>query len=140
MRPYPPEASATYTLGVRAREQYCSGAGHRAVGRADCAERSRGDVTYHGPGQVVGIPSWTCGDDIGAVAYVRKLSTSCHQISARWHRVNACTAAQVSDIPREDPAIGVRISGGVSTHVALNVAPDLRRFERSSPAGARRRA
>ncbi|KAK9825202.1 hypothetical protein WJX81_008281 [Elliptochloris bilobata] len=92
-----------------------------------------GEVTYHGPGQVVMYPIVNLRRlGVGARAYVEGLEDAmvrvagAYGVSARG-RVPARTGVWVGD--RKLGAVGVRISHGVATHgVALNVATDLRAF------------
>jgi lipoyl(octanoyl) transferase len=114
----------------------------RALGNAG-AEFIRvdrgGDITFHGPGQLVGYPVldlavWR----FGAVDYVRALEQSLISLLDLYHieaervpgRVGVWTSgAKVA-------AIGVRISRGITYHgFALNVATDLRYFDNIIPCG-----
>ena len=117
-----------------------------------------GDVTFHGPGQLVGYPIFDLrgfpSEDghrktLGAVAYVRKLEEVLIRTCAEFHipagRVagltGAWTAAGTSTETAEGPqakiaAIGVHISRGVTSHgFALNVNTDLRYFDLIVPCG-----
>src|SRR5579863_3199967 len=102
-----------------------------------------GDITYHGPGQIVGYPIV----DLGAIRrdvhwYVRMLeeamirATSEFGIAAR--RVEGKTGIWVDASENEEKlaAIGVHISRWVTSHgFAYNVATDLRYFELIVPCG-----
>jgi len=100
-----------------------------------------GDVTYHGPGQLVGypvaslgsisVPRWVEGN---AQAVVRFLHS--HQIPASWLRGNPGVWVGGDKIA----ALGFHISRRVSTHgFALNVDPDLSHFNNIVPCGLRDR-
>jgi len=102
-----------------------------------------GDITYHGPGQLVGYPVVALADKTDLVAYVRGLEAALidalagYGIAAR--RVTGKTGVWVdlSDgRPAKIAAIGVRVSRGVTTHgFALNVSTDLDAFARMIPCG-----
>ena len=116
-----------------------------------------GDVTYHGPGQLVGYPildlrSFTVGDSgkrLGAVDYVRLLEEvlirACADFGVRAQRIAGRTgvwtlaggAASVNTrLEKKIAAIGVHISRGITSHgFAFNVTTDLRDFELIVPCG-----
>jgi lipoate-protein ligase B len=103
-----------------------------------------GDITFHGPGQVVAYPIVRLNDHrLSVGGYVRKLETAIIDsladvgIGARreegavgiWCDAGANSGAKVC-------AIGVRIKRGVSLHgVALNVTTDLNYFNLIVPCG-----
>jgi lipoyl(octanoyl) transferase len=111
-----------------------------------------GDVTYHGPGQLVGYPildlrSFT--PRLGAVDYVRRLEEvlirSCAEYGVLTQRIAGRTGVWTlagGAIPEKKiAAIGVHISRGITSHgFALNVATDLRDFELIVPCGISDRA
>jgi len=98
-----------------------------------------GDITYHGPGQVVGYPIVDLKPDRCDVhRYVRDLeevlirTAADYGISAR--RIDGLTGVWVGD--EKLAAIGVRISRWVTSHgFALNVATDLENFDLIVPCG-----
>ncbi|GGH02254.1 lipoyl(octanoyl) transferase LipB [Silvibacterium dinghuense] len=111
-----------------------------------------GDVTYHGPGQLVGYPimdlrSFTVnGSDkrLGAVDYVRLLEEAliraCADYAVRTERVAGRTGVWTlagGSIPEKKiAAIGVHISRGITSHgFAWNITTDLRDFELIVPCG-----
>ncbi|HXE62205.1 MAG TPA: lipoyl(octanoyl) transferase LipB, partial [Bryobacteraceae bacterium] len=111
-----------------------------------------GDVTYHGPGQIVGYPIIDLREwkrDVGA--YVRAIeqvlidTLACYDISAHripgmtgvWTVAPAVEAASGStQTDAKIAAIGVHLSRWVSTHGwALNVNTELRYFQSIVPCG-----
>jgi lipoyl(octanoyl) transferase len=102
-----------------------------------------GDVTYHGPGQLVGYPILDLKPDRCDVhRYVRDLEEVLIQAVAEFditaHRIDGLTGIWVGDGGREAKlaAIGVRISRWVTSHgFALNVNTDLSRFGLIVPCG-----
>jgi lipoyl(octanoyl) transferase len=98
-----------------------------------------GDVTYHGPGQLVfypiaslksfscSVPDWVKGH---AQAIVRFLSL--YGISGSWSDTHPGVWIENKKIA----ALGFHISRGISTHgAALNIAPDLSGFNTIIPCG-----
>ncbi len=102
-----------------------------------------GDVTYHGPGQVVGYPILDLGPDRRDVhRYVRDLEEvmirTCADYALAAGRVAGLTGVWVGDA--KIGAIGVRIARWVTSHgFALNVATDLAPFDLIVPCGIRGR-
>jgi lipoyl(octanoyl) transferase len=102
-----------------------------------------GDVTYHGPGQLVGYPILDLNPDRRDVhRYVRDLEdVLIHAIKTfgiTGTRVPGLTGVWVGPPGREEKiaAIGVRISRWITSHgFALNVATDLSHFDLIVPCG-----
>lgn len=98
-----------------------------------------GDVTYHGPGQLVGYPILDLRDwrrDVGA--YVRSLEQAIIDTVADYGiaagRIPKLTGVWVGE--RKIAAIGVHISRWVTSHgFALNVTTDLSYFQYIVPCG-----
>lgn len=100
-----------------------------------------GDVTYHGPGQIVGYP----------IIHLDRLGKDTHQHLRRLEEVILRTLADFGLEGRRDPAytgvwvgdekvaaIGVRVSRWVTSHgFALNVDPNLDYFGQIIPCGIR---
>src|SRR5271170_3165035 len=111
-----------------------------------------GDVTYHGPGQLVGYPivdlrSFT--PRLGAVDYVRKLEEVLIRACASYgiitqripKRTGVWTLPGGTIREKKIAAIGVHISRGITSHgFALNVTTDLRDFDLIVPCGISDRA
>ena len=97
-----------------------------------------GDVTYHGPGQVVGYPVLDLSDRKDVRRYVRDLEEAmirtCADYGVEVGRHPEHHGAWVG--PRKIGAVGVHLSRWISTHgLALNVAPDLGHFRAIVPCG-----
>jgi lipoyl(octanoyl) transferase len=98
-----------------------------------------GDVTFHGPGQLVGYPIIDLKPDRCDVhRYVRDLEEVLIRTVASFGvvagRVAGLTGVWVGD--DKLAAIGVRLSRWVTSHgFALNVAPDLDQFSLIVPCG-----
>ena len=98
-----------------------------------------GDVTYHGPGQLVGYPIVDLREwqrDVGA--YVRAVEQTIIDTLAEYGisagRIPKLTGVWVDD--RKIAAIGVHISRWVTSHgFALNVSTDLSYFQYIVPCG-----
>ena len=102
-----------------------------------------GDVTYHGPGQVVGYPILDLSPDRCDVhRYVRDLEEvmirTCADYGIEAGRVAGMSGAWVGD--EKIGAIGVRIARWVTSHgFAFNVSTDLAPFALIVPCGIRGR-
>jgi lipoyl(octanoyl) transferase len=106
-----------------------------------------GDVTYHGPGQLVGYPIFDLRSftpRLGAVEYVRlmeeALIRACGDFGVSTKRVSGrtgvWTTAGGSIREKKIAAIGVHIARGITSHgFAFNVNPDLRDFDLIVPCG-----
>ncbi|HTO00639.1 MAG TPA: lipoyl(octanoyl) transferase LipB, partial [Microthrixaceae bacterium] len=152
------EHPPTYTLGRNADPTHIL-PGALASGAEQIAVDRGGDVTYHGPGQLVAYPILTLppkgwkrssgavpGD--GTMPDTRAYVTTLEQVL-----IDSLEALGLSGAGRHDgfpgvwvepntpsarkiAAIGIRIERGRSLHgIALNVAPDLGFFERIVPCG-----
>ena len=97
-----------------------------------CLEVDRGgDVTYHGPGQLVGYPIFDLGPQPDVGRYLRDLEGSLidvlNDFGIHSGRLPGYTGVWIGD--RKIVAIGVKVSQGVTTHgFALNVSTDLSLF------------
>ena len=111
-----------------------------------------GDVTYHGPGQLVGYPIFDLrgdlpgkrGPHLGPVDFVRlmedALILTCKDFGVPTQRI--CKLTGVWTLPggtireKKIAAIGVHVSQAVTSHgFALNVTTDLRDFDWIVPCG-----
>jgi lipoyl(octanoyl) transferase len=106
-----------------------------------------GDVTFHGPGQLVAYPIFDLRSfepKVGAVEFVRRLEEvlirTCGDYGIGTQRIKGLTGVWTYAL-RNKPeakiaAIGVHISRGVTTHgFALNVTTDLDFFSLIVPCG-----
>jgi lipoyl(octanoyl) transferase len=111
-----------------------------------------GDVTYHGPGQMVGYPIFDLrgdlpgkkGPHLGPVDFVRLMEEvlirACGEFGVMAQRVakrtGVWTVAGGSVLEKKIAAIGVHVSQGVTSHgFALNVTTELRDFQWIVPCG-----
>jgi lipoyl(octanoyl) transferase len=139
------EHEPVFTLGRNARSENVLFPAEELRARGfDVFEAGRGgDVTYHGPGQVVGYPILDLNPDRRDVhRYVRDLETvmirTCGDYGIEAARVEGRTGCWVG--PEKIGAIGVRIARWVTSHgFALNVANDLAPFQLIVPCGIRDR-
>lgn len=111
-----------------------------------------GDVTYHGPGQLVGYPIFDLrgdlpgkrGPHLGPVDFVRlmeeALILTCKDFGVLTQRI--CKLTGVWTLPggtvreKKIAAIGIHVSQAVTSHgFALNVTTDLRDFDWIVPCG-----
>lgn len=103
-----------------------------------------GEVTYHGPGQLVAYPIIALADrGIGVRAFVRILEAALAATCAAFG-VEAgpraghpgCWCDPGGPLPRKIGALGLRVERGVTYHgIALNVDLDLAPFELIDPCG-----
>ena len=95
-----------------------------------------GDVTYHGPGQLVGYPILPIGRRVRD--YLRRIEDAMVDLAAEYG-VEAAGSPGYAGVWIGDEklcAIGVAVKRGVSFHgFALNVATDLSHFETIVPCG-----
>jgi lipoic acid synthetase len=132
-----------YTLGVRTDMKNVLVPPAEVGAELVRADRG-GDVTYHGPGQLVGYPILTIpgkrgGGMADTVAYVRSVEQLVIDTLAD---LGLPGAGRLDGFPgvwiegRKIAAIGVRLSRGRTMHgFALNVDPDLAFFDHIIPCG-----
>jgi lipoyl(octanoyl) transferase len=111
-----------------------------------------GDVTYHGPGQLVGYPIFDLrgdlpgkkGPHLGPVDFVRLIEEAviltCKDFGVPAQRICKLTGVWTyagGSVPEKKiAAIGIHVSQGVTSHgFALNVTTDLRDFGWIVPCG-----
>lgn len=132
----------TYTLGRRGKHE------HVLLTRQQLQRKNitlyevdrGGDVTYHGPGQLVGYPIFKLpGTRLDRVGYLRDLEMALLQ-AVRSLKIDAGLRAGLSGVWVADDkicALGAKIDAhGITTHgFALNVNTDLSFFEHIVPCG-----
>jgi len=140
------EHDPVYTIGRRGTTEHLLAAPDelRSAGASAYRVDRGGDITYHGPGQLVGYPVVRLGDAPDLTGYVRALEGALVDVLASYsvagHTERGKTGVWVelpeSGAAAKIAAIGVRVSRGVTTHgFALNVTTDLAAFERMIPCG-----
>jgi lipoyl(octanoyl) transferase len=139
------EHDPVYTIGRRGTTDHLLVAPDvlRAAGASVYRVDRGGDITYHGPGQLVGYPITRFAEGADLVAYVRAIEEALRDalesygVASRTEPGKTGVWVDLSDgRPAKIAAIGVRISRGVTTHgFALNVSTDLAAFERVLPCG-----
>ena len=147
VRNFAPEALAllehtpVFTFGRRARYDHLliPPADLRSRGAAVIESDRGGDVTFHGPGQLVAYPILDLRTRrLGPVEYVRRLEEAVirtlHGFGVWGERWPGRPGVWVNGA--KIAAIGVRVHDGVSTHgLALNVETDLSWFDAIVPCG-----
>ena len=140
------EHNPVYTLGKSGKlenmlvsEQYL-----RSIGAEFYRIERGGDVTYHGPGQIVGYPILDLEKlGIGLRQYIDSMEQAIIEVCAEWGveagRIEGASGVWIepqSPRARKICAIGVRSSRYVTMHgFAMNVATDLRYFSHINPCG-----
>jgi len=146
------EHPPTLTLGRRAKRE------HLLVDEATLQQRGfalfeaerGGDITYHGPGQLVGYPILNLkrlygSNELDLHRYVRDIEevliSALAEFSVKGWRYAGYTGVWVTqdDRPAKIAAIGIKVnSKGIASHgFALNVATDLSHFDLIVPCGIR---
>jgi len=139
------EHGHVYTLGRQAKGEHLLVPPADVGAEVEDADRG-GDITYHGPGQLVGypivtLPEWRDGlRDV--VAYVRRLEdvliAALGDLGVDAGREDRLTGVWAGG--EKVAAIGVKVSRGRTMHgFALNVDPDLAMFSHIVPCGLRDR-
>jgi len=132
-----------YTLGRNARRENLLITPEQlaGIGAAVFQTDRGGDITYHGPGQIVGYPVFNLAQHRRDIAwYMRCLEEVFIGVAADYgisaHRIEGLTGVWVGN--DKLAALGVHISRWVTSHgFALNVNTDLRYFDWIIPCGIR---
>ncbi|MGH2488468.1 MAG: lipoyl(octanoyl) transferase LipB, partial [Candidatus Limnocylindria bacterium] len=137
------EHDPVYTIGRGGDERNLLATPERlAVLGAELVRIDRGgDITFHGPGQLVAYPIVELRDPLDLRRYVRTLEEAIIGTAADF----GVGAARVEGLPgvwvdgvRKLAAVGVRVKRRVTTHgLALNVSTDLAWFDEMIPCGLR---
>ncbi|MGB9377621.1 MAG: lipoyl(octanoyl) transferase LipB [Mycobacteriales bacterium] len=105
-----------------------------------------GQITWHGPGQLVGYPIVALPDPVDVVAYVRRMEQvlidTCADLGVSAGRVDGRSGVWITaderGPDRKVAAIGIRVARGVTMHgFALNCDPDLRHYDQIVACGIR---
>ena len=140
------EHPPTYTLGIRGSEANMLASRETLVreGVAVINVDRGGDVTFHGPGQLVGYPILNLAKLGGGIRkYLRSLEEALilalEAFGVKSGRIDGYTGVWVKD--EKVAAIGVKVTAGrITQHgFALNVNTDLSYFSRIVPCGIRDR-
>lgn len=143
------------TLGRNADREHIVAAEHVLAekGVAVFETNRGGDVTYHGPGQLVGYPIFDLrgeglpgksGPHLGPVDFVRLIEEAlihtCKDFGVMTQRIAKRTGVWTVPgggvLEKKIAAIGIHFSQGITTHgFALNVTTDLRDFKWIVPCG-----
>ncbi len=142
------------TLGRNSGRQHILLADEELARRGVEVHRTRrgGEVTYHGPGQLIGYPIVDLRGDLpgkkgpylGPVDYVRLLEEVLIRAAAEFgvQAQRVCGRTGVWTLPggsvaeKKIAAIGIHVSRGITSHgFALNVTTDLRDFRWIVPCG-----
>ncbi|SEP63203.1 lipoyl(octanoyl) transferase [Ectothiorhodospira magna] len=131
------EHPPVFTLGLNGKSEHILDAGDIPVIAVDRG----GQVTYHGPGQVV---IYTLLDLRRAGLGVRALVTALESAVIDYLAIQGITARARPDAPgvyvdgAKIAALGLRVRRGGSYHgLAFNLDPDLSAFDRINPCGHR---
>lgn len=129
------------TFGRRAREENVLVSGSALLQQGvGCVHVERGgDVTYHGPGQLLAYPIFAlqkCG--IGVLDFVEKLESVMIHVLRDWgitgERNERNRGVWVGG--RKIGFVGIAVQKGISLHgLALNITPDLDFFQMIHPCG-----
>ncbi|MEP7187499.1 MAG: lipoyl(octanoyl) transferase LipB [Rhodanobacter sp.] len=129
------EHEPVFTLGQAGKMEHVLAAGDIPVVPVDRG----GQVTYHGPGQIVGYPLIDLRRvGIGVREMVRRLEQSLIDTMAHWdvEAVRREGAPGVYVGQAKVAALGLRVRRGCSFHgLAFNVDMDLEPFQRINPCG-----
>lgn len=140
------EHAVVLTLGRTADEKHVRATAEQLAARGIELIRVErgGEVTYHGPGQLVAYPIIRIAQrGILLRPLVRALEQAMSDTAAafgvaagRRERFPGCWCDPESDSPRKLGALGLRIEGGISYHgIALNVTTNLADFDLIDPCG-----
>jgi len=134
------EHNSVYTLGRRGKEEdiLLSPDELNRLGIESHSIDRGGEVTYHGPGQLVVYPILDVRKIGGPLRLVCSFQETMINALSRFGIDSSCdnkpTGVWVQDL--KIGVIGVRVSKGFSTHgFALNVSPDLSFFDHIIPCG-----
>ena len=134
------------TLGRQSDPAHILASDQELAARGIAVERTErgGEVTYHGPGQLVAYPIIRLHErGLLLRPFVRALEAALIEtcaasgvVAARRDGHPGCWCDPDGDAPRKIGALGLRVERGVSYHgIALNLTVDLADFELIDPCG-----
>jgi len=129
------EHDPVFTLGQAGRPEHVLAAGDIPVVRVDRG----GQVTYHGPGQIVAYPLLDLRRlKLGVRDYVCRIEQAVIDTLAEWNiegrRRDGAPGVYVNGA--KVAALGIRVRRGCCFHgLAFNIAMDLEPFHRINPCG-----
>lgn len=134
----------TYTLGTRGKREHLLASEQELRSQGiDVLDVDRGgDITYHGPGQLVGYPILRLKElGLGVVKYIRLLEDTLLRVAAAYGlqaaKQRGYTGVWVGETKLA--AIGTKVdTNGITCHgFALNVTTDLQYFDQIIACGIR---
>jgi lipoyl(octanoyl) transferase len=129
------EHDPVFTLGQAGRPEHVLASGDIPVVRVDRG----GQVTYHGPGQIVAYPLLDLRRlHVGVRELVRRIEQAIIDTLAEWNiqarRRDGAPGVYVAEA--KIAALGLRVRRGCTFHgLAFNIAMDLEPFHRINPCG-----
>jgi len=129
------EHDPVFTLGQAGKPEHVLAAGDIPVVHVDRG----GQVTYHGPGQIVAYPLFDLKRmKVGVREYVHRIEQSIIDSCADWniHAERRDGAPGVYVAGAKVAALGIRVRRGCTFHgLAFNIDMDLEPFRRINPCG-----
>ena len=129
------EHDPVFTLGQAGKPEHVLMPGEIPVLHVDRG----GQVTYHGPGQIVAYPLLDLKRlKVGVREYVERIEQAVIDTLADWniHGARLCGAPGVYVNGAKVAALGIRVRRGCTFHgLAFNIAMDLSPFHRINPCG-----
>jgi len=129
------EHDPVFTLGQAGKPEHVLAAGDIPVVHVDRG----GQVTYHGPGQIVAYPLFDLKRrKVGVREYVCRIEQSMIDTMAEWniHAERKDGAPGVYVAGAKVGALGIRVRRGCTFHgLAFNIAMDLEPWHRINPCG-----
>jgi lipoyl(octanoyl) transferase len=129
------EHDPVFTLGQAGKPEHVLAAGDIPVVHVDRG----GQVTYHGPGQIVAYPLFDLKRmKVGVREYVCRIEQSMIDTMAEWniHAERKEGAPGVYVAGAKVGALGIRVRRGCTFHgLAFNIAMDLEPWHRINPCG-----
>lgn len=129
-----------YTLGRRSNREHLllTEEDLRSEGAQIIDVDRGGEITFHGPGQLIGYPIIDLHGRGGPLRYVRDLETvlinALGTLGVPTYRLPGLTGVWAND--SKVAAIGVKINRGITSHgFAINVEMDLKWFDNIVPCG-----